>query len=220
MVTHCFNEAENVEEVYEQVKDVFASLPGYDYEHVFIDNGSKDGTQALLRDWRVDRRVKVIINSRNFGVNRSTFHGVLQCYGDAVIPMAADLQDPPDLVPELIKKWEEGHKVVLAVKESAGESKVMYSIRRLYYALVNRLSEIPLIENYYGYGLYDKVVVDALRKMDDPYPYFRGLVMEVGFDYAIVPFHQPARKRGSVPTTFTGSTTWRCWGSPATARCL
>ena len=203
VLTHCYNEEANIAELYERIEGVFQAMPNYQYEHVFIDNASTDGTQAKLRELAAaDKRVKVIINSRNFGITRSGFYGFLQCKGDAVITMAADLQDPPELIPEFIKKWEEGYKAVLAVKSSAGESKVMYSIRRLYYALVNRLSEIPLIENYYGFGLYDRAIVEALRKMDDPYPYFRGLVMEAGFEHAIVPFHQPARKRGITSYNF------------------
>lgn len=197
VLTHCYNEAPNIDEVYTRVRAAFDAFPQYACEHVFIDNASTDGTQQALRELAArDQRVKVILNSRNFGVTRSGFHGILQCRGDAVIPMAADLQDPPELIPEFIKKWEEGYKAVLAVKRSAGESKAIYSIRRLYYALVKRLSEIELIENYYGFGLYDRAIIEALRQMDDPYPYFRGLVMEAGFEHAIVYFDQPARKRG------------------------
>ncbi len=203
VMTPCFNEEGNVKCLYGEVKRIFSSMGDYDYEHVFIDNASTDATSDLLREMAaMDRRVKVILNSRNFGPVRSSYYGLLQCQGDAVIPMAADLQDPPELIPQFIEKWEEGYKAVLAVKSSAGESKVMYSIRRLYYSLINRLSEIPLIENYYGFGLYDKAIVEALRKMDDPYPYFRGLVMEAGFEHAIVPFHQPARKRGITSYNF------------------
>ncbi len=197
MLTPCYNEVTNIEEVSRQVREVFEGLRAYDYEHVFIDNASTDGTQAKLREMAAsDHRVKVILNSRNFGVTRSSYYGIIQCEGDAVIPMAADLQDPPDLIPELLKKWEEGFKVVLAVKQSSGESKIMYGIRRLYYHLVNRLSEIQLIDNFYGFGLYDRGIIDALRDMEDPYPYFRGLIAEVGFDRAEVLFRQPARKRG------------------------
>jgi len=197
VMTPCYNEEGNVRELHEEVKRIFSSVEGHDFEHVFIDNASSDATPDVLREMAAaDSRVKVIFNSRNFGVVRSSYYGLLQCNGDAVIPLAADLQDPPKLIPEFIKKWEEGYKAVLAVKKSAGESKVMYSIRRAYYAFVNRLSEMPLLENYYGFGLYDRVIIDALRRMDDPYPYFRGLVMEAGFGKAIVYFDQPARKKG------------------------
>ncbi|MGA9751213.1 MAG: glycosyltransferase family 2 protein [Acidobacteriota bacterium] len=203
VLSHCYNEVDNVEEVCARVKEVFEGLNDYVYEHVFIDNASTDGTQDKLRTLAArDRRVKVILNSRNFGVTRSGVYGILQCRGDAVIPVAADLQDPPELIPTFIKKWEEGYKVVLAVKRSAGESKLMYSIRRFYYRLVSRLSEIELIENYYGFGLYDRCIIEALRKMDDPYPYFRGLVMEAGFERALVHFDQPARKRGKSTYNF------------------
>ena len=203
VMTHCYNEESNIEEVYARVRSAFQALPDQQYEHVFIDNASTDGTQQKLRALAArDKRVKVILNSRNFGVTRSGFYGILQCRGDAVIPMAADLQDPPELIPEFIQKWEEGYKAVLAVKRSAGESRLMYSIRRFYYKLVNRLSEIPLIENYYGFGLYDRCIIEALRKMDDPYPYFRGLVMEAGFEHALVYFDQPVRKRGKSTYNF------------------
>jgi glycosyltransferase involved in cell wall biosynthesis len=202
-MTHCYNEESNIEEVYARVRSAFQALPDQQYEHVFIDNASTDGTQQKLRALAArDKHVKVILNSRNFGVTRSGFYGILQCRGDAVIPMAADLQDPPELIPEFIQKWEEGCKAVLAVKRSAGESRLMYSIRRFYYKLVNRLSEIPLIENYYGFGLYDRCIIEALRKMDDPYPYFRGLVMEAGFEHALVYFDQPVRKRGKSTYNF------------------
>jgi polyisoprenyl-phosphate glycosyltransferase len=197
VMTPCYNEESNVRDLHEEVKRIFSSVQGYEFEHVFIDNASTDATPDVLREMAtVDRRVKVILNSRNFGVVRSSYYGLLQCCGHAVIPMAADLQDPPDLIPEFIKKWEEGYKAVLAVKKSAGESKIMYSIRGVYYALANRLSEMSLIENYYGFGLYDRVIIEALRRMDDPYPYFRGLVMEAGFDKAIVHFDQPVRNHG------------------------
>ena len=203
ILTPCYNEEANVEEVCRKVREIFLRLPKYEHEHVFIDNASTDGTQQKLRALAArDKRVKVILNSRNFGVTRSGFYGILQCRGDAVIPMAADLQDPPELIPEFIQKWEEGYKAVLAVKRSAGESRLMYSIRRFYYKLVNRLSEIPLIENYYGFGLYDRCIIEALRKMDDPYPYFRGLVMEAGFEHALVYFDQPVRKRGKSTYNF------------------
>jgi polyisoprenyl-phosphate glycosyltransferase len=197
VMTPCYNEESNIRDLHEDVKRLFSSLQGYDFEHVFIDNASTDSTQQVLREMAAaDSRVKAILNSRNFGPVRSSYYGLLQCSGDAVIPMAADLQDPPELIPEFIRKWEEGFKVVLAVKKSSGESRVMYGIRRLYYHLVNRLSEVQLIDNFYGFGLYDRKIVDALRGMEDPYPYFRGLIAEVGFERAEVLFRQPARKRG------------------------
>jgi polyisoprenyl-phosphate glycosyltransferase len=203
VMTPCYNEEGNVVDLHESVQQVFSTVVGYEYEHVFIDNASTDGTQARLREMAAkDRRVKVILNSRNFGVIRSSYHGFLQCDGDAVIPMAADFQDPPDLIPEFIQKWEEGYEVVLAVKSSSGESKIMYAVRRLYYNIVNRLSEVQLIDNFHGYGLYDRKIVNALREMDDPYPYVRGLIAEAGFRRAEVNYRQPPRKRGKSSYNF------------------
>lgn len=197
ITTPCFNEEANLHEVYERIKKQGQALDGYDYEHVFIDNDSKDDSQTILRDLaKGDSRVKVILNSNNFGAIRSSYYAILQTCGDAVIPISADLQEPPELIPELVKKWEEGYKSVLAVKKSAGGSRFMGFFRRLYYTLVSRLSEIPLIDNYYGFGLYDRAVVEAMRKMEDPYPYFRGMVMEAGFEQTVIYFDQPARKRG------------------------
>lgn len=203
IMTPCYNEADNIRPLHESIERVFSELPDYEFQHLFIDNSSTDGTQDVLRKLAAEeKRVRIIFNSRNYGVIRSSFYGILQCGGDAVIPMAADLQDPPELIPELIEKWEEGYQSVLAVKRSAGESRSMGFFRRLYYTIVSRLSEIPLIDNYYGFGLYDRAVVEALRKMEDPYPYFRGMVMEVGFEQTIIYFDQPARKRGSSSYNF------------------
>jgi polyisoprenyl-phosphate glycosyltransferase len=201
--TPCFNEGANIRDCYEQVRAQFARLPHHDYEHVFIDNASTDETVSVLRKLaRSDPRVRVIVNSRNFGVVRSGFHGFLQCRGDAVITMAADLQDPPALIPELVRKWEEGNAAVLAVKRSSAESKLMYAIRSAYYRIVNGLSDVTLVNDYYGFGLYDRRVVEALRLMDDPYPYFRGQVAEAGFRRALVSFDQPVRTRGSTSYNF------------------
>jgi len=197
VMTPCYNEAENIRILHEAIERVFSSLPNYEFQHLFIDNSSTDGTKDELRKLaEKDNRVKVIFNSRNYGVGRSGFYGVLQCCGDAVIPMAADLQDPPELIPQLIKKWEEGYRSVLAVKKSEGGSLLLTPFRRLYYSAVTRLSDIPLVKNYYGFGLYDRVVIEALRKMDETYPYFRGMIMEAGFKQAIVYFDQPPRKQG------------------------
>ncbi len=203
VLTFCYNEEGNVEEVYRRVRGNLEALPGHSYEHLFIDNNSTDDTQALLRRIAAsDKNVKVILNARNFGTVRSPFHGLMQCAGEAVIPISADLQDPPDLIPELVKRWEAGHKIVLAVKRSSGGSKLMRAARRLYYQLVNRLSEIPLVENYYGYGLYDRGVIEILRDMEEPYPYFRGLIAEIGFEPTLVYFDQPPRKRGKSSYNF------------------
>lgn len=202
VLTPCYNEAENVRVLYERVRDVFRGLSQYDYEHLFIDNASSDATVSILRDIAAhDRNVKVIINTRNFGHLRSPYHALLQCRGDAVIGMAADLQDPPELIPAFLEKWHEGYKVVLGVKKASQESRVMFAIRRLGYGLIDRLSEVRQVRNNTGFGLYDQTFVSVLRTLPDPYPYFRGIVAELGFRYATIPYTQPARQRGFTKNT-------------------
>jgi polyisoprenyl-phosphate glycosyltransferase len=203
IVTGCYNEEDNVAELYRRVRQVLESLPGYDYEHIFIDNASTDRTVPILRDLCAhDPRVKVIVNTRNFGHVRSPYHGLLQARGDAVCSIAADLQDPPELIAQFIARWEEGYKVVVAVKKESLEKRSMFFVRGLYYRLINRLSDVPLIENFTGYGLYDRVVIDALRKIDDPYPYFRGLVSDLGYEHIEIPYVQQQRKHGVTKNNF------------------
>ena len=203
VVTACFNEEENVKELYEQVKTVFVDLPQYEYEHIFIDNASKDRTVAILKEIaQKDRRVKIIVNTRNFGHIRSPFHALMQAKGDAAIFIVADLQDPPDMIKEFIRKWEEGYKIVIGVKTQSEESQIFFAIRKAYYNLVGRLSEIALIKNFTGFGLYDRQVIEILRSIEDPYPYFRGLICDIGFDRAVIEYVQPTRKRGFTKNNF------------------
>ncbi len=203
IVTPCFNEEENVREVYQQVKDVLAQIPAYRYEHIFIDNASTDKSVSILREIaNNDFNVKVIINSRNFGATNSPYHALLQSRGDATIVVMADLQDPPPLIKDLIKKWEEGYKLVLAVKEKSEESSIMFAIRRLYYNIYNKVSNIQIVTNYCGFGLYDKTIVDILRNLDDPYPDLRTLLGEIGFERATLTYVQPKRKRGKTKNNF------------------
>ena len=203
ITTPCYNEEDNVRELYERVKRVFDNLEGYTYEHIFIDNASRDSTVAILKDIaRQDGRVKVIVNTRNFGHIRSPYHAVLQARGDAVIGIVADLQEPPEIIPELIRKWEEGYKIVLGVKAKTEESPIFSAIRRLYYYVIGKLSEIELVKNATGFGLYDREVIEILKRIDDPYPYFRGLICDIGFERAEIEFVQPARKRGITKNNF------------------
>jgi glycosyltransferase involved in cell wall biosynthesis len=208
VVTACYNEEQNVSEVCSRVREVMESLPPrdgepYTYEHLFIDNASGDRTVAILRDiCGEDDRVKVIVNTRNFGHIRSPFHGLLAANGDAVISIVADLQDPPDLIREFVARWEEGHKVVVGVKKESLERKSMFFVRTLYYKILGRLSDVPLIENFTGFGLYDRVVMDKLREIDDPYPYFRGLICDLGYDRVEIPYVQPNRARGITKNNF------------------
>jgi glycosyltransferase involved in cell wall biosynthesis len=203
VVTPCYNEEDNVRELRAQVKAAFATLPGYDFEHIFIDNCSTDRTVEILRELsRDDKRIKVILNARNFGHIRSPIHGLLQAKGEAVILMVCDLQDPPSLIPEFVTKWEQGYKVVLGVKTESEETATMFMVRKAYYDLINRLSEVQLVKNNTGFGLYDRAVLDVLKTIDDPYPYFRGLVCDIGFEQAHIEYTQPRRRRGITKNNF------------------
>lgn len=203
IITACYNEEDNVESLYKQIKEVMNTLEGYTYEQIFIDNHSTDNTILILRKIaEADKNIKVIINTRNFGHVRSPFYGILQASGAMVVGMASDLQDPPSLIPEFICKWEEGYKVVMAVKTRSEENLFFFMIRKFYYRLLQRLSEIRLVENATGFGLYDQEVVEKLRSLNDPYPYFRGLVADLGYEIATVPFVQPQRKRGITKNNF------------------
>lgn len=203
IVTPCYNEEENVEEVYRRVKELFAQLGKYRYEHLFIDNASTDRTQDILRQLAArDPNVKVILNSRNFGHIRSPYYGMLQARGDAVIPFVADLQEPVELLARFLEEWEQGAKIVMGVKVRSGESPLMFAVRKMYYRLVKRLSEVELTSNYYGFGLYDRCVMDILRGMDDPYPYFRGLIADIGFQPVKIEYRQPRRERGITKNNF------------------
>lgn len=202
ILTPCFNEQDNVDELSDRVAATMATLP-YDYEHIFIDNHSTDRTVDRIKQRaKADPRIKLIVNARNFGHIRSPFYGILQTSGDACILMASDLQDPPEMIPEFIAKWESGYKTVLATKPESEESAAMFLVRKLYYRFVSRISDVPLVKNATGAGLFDKAVIEILRKIEDPYPYFRGLVCEIGFSIGTIPFKQPKRKRGITKNNF------------------
>ena len=203
IVTACYNEAENVEELFRRVGDAMATLPAYDYDVLFIDNASTDGTADVLRKMAAaEPKVKVILNVRNFGHIRSPFHGLLQTDGDAVLFLVSDLQDPPEMIPEFIRQWEAGNKVVVGVKAQSEEGALFFFVRRCYYRVVRRLADAELIENFTGFGIYDKAVIDYCRNLNDPYPYFRGLISEIGFPVTRIPYKQPMRKRGFTKNNF------------------
>jgi glycosyltransferase involved in cell wall biosynthesis len=203
VVTGCYNEADNVEPLYERIREQFARLPGYRYEHIFIDNASTDGTVERIKAIAArDRNVKLIVNTRNFGHIRSPVHALMQARGDAVITMASDLQDPPELIPEFIRHWEAGHKVVAGVKPKSRETMWMRLVRRAYYTTVVSISEVRLIRDFTGFGLYDRAVVETIRAIDDPYPYFRGMIADIGYPHAEVPYVQEKRKRGITKNNF------------------
>src|ERR1035438_10251305 len=180
-----------------------AGLGRYRYEHIFIDNASTDHTvEVLKRIAARDTKVRVIVNSRNFGHIRSPLHAVYQASGDAIIGIVADLQDPPEMIPQFIQGWEEGASMVLAIKAASEENRLMFWIRRKYYRLVAGLSSIETFENFTGFGLYDRRVIDIVKSFNDPYPYFRGVIAEIGLPYKVIPFHQPRRKRGITKNNF------------------
>jgi len=202
IVTPCYNEGENIDELYQRIVLVMATLP-YDYEHICIDNASTDDTVKKIKNIAAqDKRVKLIVNARNFGHIKSPYYGILQSRGDACILIASDLQDPPEMIIDFIKKWEEGFKTVLAVKPESEESSVMFFLRKAYYRFITRISEVPLVQNATGAGLFDRVVIEILRNINDSYPYFRGLLCEIGFPIATVPFKQPRRQRGVTKNNF------------------
>ncbi len=202
IVTPCFNEEENIAELYWRIVTIMADQP-YDYEHICIDNCSTDGTVKKIKDLAVtDKRLKLIVNARNFGHIRSPYYGILQSSGDACVLIASDLQDPPEIIAEFILKWEQGYKTVLAVKPESEESSVIFSLRKFYYWLITSISEVPLIQNATGAGMFDRSIIDILRTVRDPYPYFRGILSEIGFTIAIVPFKQPRRQRGITKNNF------------------
>lgn len=202
IVTPLFNEEENVTELCDRIAAVMSTLP-YAYEHLCIDNCSSDRTVNILRARaETDANLRVIVNARNFGYIRSSYHALLQASGDAAVLIASDLQDPPEIIPEFIKQWESGYKTVMAVKPVSEESSLMFAVRKAYYRTIGRISDVPLVPNATGSGLFDRAVLDILRKLNDPYPYFRGLVCEIGFPIATVPFKQPRRMRGVTSQNF------------------
>jgi polyisoprenyl-phosphate glycosyltransferase len=202
IVTPCYNEEGNIEELCSRIVKVMVDLP-YDYEHICIDNHSTDSTVKKIKQIaKNDKRLKLIVNARNFGHIRSPYYGLLQSSGDATVLIASDLQDPPEIIPDFIKKWELGFKTVLAVKPESNESLIMFKIRKAYYRLISKISEVQLVQNATGAGLFDKAVINILKDIQDPYPYFRGLLCEIGFPIATVPFKQPRRIRGVTKNNF------------------
>ena len=204
VLTPCYNEEENVQELYERIKAVFeTTLTDYAYDHLFIDNASHDHTVEIVKELaKADKHVRLIVNARNFGHIRSPMHGLFQARGDAVIVMVSDLQDPPEMIADYVAKWEEGYKVVIGVKRKTEETPIFAGIRRAYYEIIHRLSDVDQVKNATGSGLYDRAFIDIARKMDDPYPYFRGLIGEIGFERAELPYDQPLRKRGITKNNF------------------
>src|ERR1700681_588336 len=204
VVTPCFNEEGNVREVYERVRSLMLKLGKYSYEHIFIDNASRDTTFAILREiTAADSNVKVIRNARNFGHVRSPMHAVLQASGDAIIILMSDLQDPPEILAQLLEEWEKGIPIVIAVKHQSREAGPMFLLRKVFYQIVNRLADdIETYENFTGFGLYDRQGIDLVRQFGGPYPYFRGMIAEIGLPHAEVLYVQQRRKSGKTKNNF------------------
>lgn len=203
IITPCFNEEDNVDELYKRVKAAVAGITSYDFELIFIDNHSRDNTIAKLKILAAaDKTVKVIVNTRNFGHIRSPYYGILQSRGVATIYLASDLQDPPELIPHFIKHWEEGFKLVMAIKPVSQGVVWMHTLRKAYYRFVDGISDIDLVADSTGFGLYDREVLDQLRKVNDPYPFLRGLICELGYAIKTIPFDQPRRLRGISKNNF------------------
>jgi glycosyltransferase involved in cell wall biosynthesis len=203
IVTPCYNEEENVEELYRRVKSAIAGLSDYEFELIFIDNHSQDATVAKLKHLAaLDSTVKVIINTRNFGHIRSPYYGILQSRGAATIYLASDLQDPPELIPEFVAQWQEGFKLVMAVKPVSQGIAWLHALRKAYYRFVDKISDINLVADSTGFGLYDREVLDQLRQINDPYPFLRGLICELGYEVKTIVFDQPRRQRGISKNNF------------------
>ena len=200
----CYNEEENVLAIYEAVRDeLLRSCPRYDYEILFIDNKSTDNTRNLIRSvCEKDRHVKAIFNVKNFGQFNSPYYGILNTSGDCTITMCADFQDPVELIPEFVKAWEDGYKVVIGQKSKSKESPVLYFLRSVYYKLIRKMSTVDLIEHFTGFGLYDRSFVDILRSLDDTTPFIRGVVAEYAANYKIIEYVQPKRRAGKTHNNF------------------
>jgi len=203
IVTPCYNEEANVEELYHRVRAVMVGLARYRYEHIFIDNHSSDRTVEILKRIAAsDTNVKVIVNARNFGHVRSPMHALYQAAGDAIVGIVADLQDPPEMIAQFVAEWENGYSMVLAIKNASEENSLMFWVRKKYYQLVKRLSSIETFENFTGFGLYDRRVIDIVKSYNDPYPYFRGMIAEIGLPHKAISYTQPRRRRGITKNNF------------------
>lgn len=200
----CYNEEENVVPMSEAIVNLFETqLTAYNYELVFIDNDSHDKTRELLREiCSKNRNIKAIFNAKNFGQFNSPYYGILQTTGDCTISMVCDFQDPIELIPQYIKEWENGYKIVIGIKTSSKESKIMYFLRSVYYKMIKKFSDVEQIEHFTGSGLYDRSFVEVLRELKDPKPFMRGIVAELGFKRKEIPYEQPQRRAGKTHNNF------------------
>ncbi len=202
----CYNEVENAELMANSIRNIFKeALPNYDYEILFIDNCSKDGTREVIRNLcKRDHKIKAIFNVTNFGQFNSPFYGICQTTGDCTISIAADFQEPVNMIPRFVEEWEKGHKIVSGIKTSSKESGLLYFLRSCYYKIIKRMSTVKMIEHFTGFGLYDKTFVRLLRELDDPIPFLRGIVAEYGdgFNMVEVEYEQEQRRAGRTHNSF------------------
>lgn len=204
VVVACYNEEDNILPMCDALTEIFrTALTDYKYEIIFIDNDSTDCTRMkLIKACSENKNIKAIFNAHNFGSVRSSVHGLLSAEGDCIIKMCADFQDPPELVIDFVKRWEQGHKIVLAIKDKSTEGRMKCLARKFYYQIIRRITEINHIDNFVGYGLYDKDFIEIVRQIKDPMPYFRGIVAELGYKYDVVHYIQPERKAGKSKFNF------------------
>lgn len=215
----CYNEEENIKEMYQRVTKIFQDLPQYEYELIIPDNCSTDHTSEILRTIASeDKHVKVILNARNFGVERSCTNAFLECKGDAVIQIAADMQDPPEMIREFIHYWEGGYKIVLGQKQSSKDNWLIGTCRKLFYTLMSHLSDNCHLKNITGFGLYDKAVMDILRWMEDPLPYTRGIICDLGIDIKLIPYNKQERHGGHSSYSFASYLSMVIWAITCTSK--
>ena len=204
VVIPCYNEKDNIRQITKAVGDVMAdTLSSYDYDLILIDNDSRDGTRDIIRMMcNEDKHIKAIFNTKNFGQFNSPYYAMLQSDGDATILMAADFQDPPEMISKFVSAWEEGYKIAIGIKTTSRENPIMYKLRSIYYKMIKKFSDVDQIEHFTGFGLYDKDFITILRKLDDPTPFLRGIVAELGYDRKEIPYEQPRRKAGKTHNNF------------------
>jgi len=204
VVIPCYNEEENVVPMSEALTELFTQqLPSFDYEILFIDNCSSDQTRPFLRDLcDRDFHIKAIFNAKNFGQFRSPYYGMMQTSGDCVILLCCDFQDPLDLIPQMVAEWEKGSKIVVMQKTSSEENRLLYFLRSCYYKLIHKFSDVEQIEHFTGFGLYDRSFIQVLRELNDPTPFLRGIVAELGYKIKIIPYQQKQRRAGKTHNNF------------------
>ena len=203
IVLPCYNEAANVDELHQRLCRVIEGMPGYRFALLFIDNASTDGTVDRLRAIAAsDARVSVVVNARNFGHIRSPFHALMEAPGDCVVMMCTDLQDPPELLPDFLRAWEAGAAMVVGQKSKSAESRALWLARSAFYRIARSIADVDLLEHVTGFGLYDRRAIEIMRSYRDPYPYVRGMIVDIGLPFTVIPYHQPLRLRGLTKNNF------------------